>query len=127
MSIPGKDFRPLTGVEAAIIERLLGHDFVGRVELLQQLVGLEASAIDGSGSLWLKATHGERAPIRSTPAVEARYPDLDASDEFGSCVNVLLHVKEGYLSMLEMYKDDGSKIMRVTVPEDCWMFSRHAV
>lgn len=112
MSAPDREFRALTTIEKEIIGKLLSVDFRGRDELAQQLVGLQAATLDIAGSLKLKVSNGRVAPIGRGVAVEAKYPDIDTRSEVEPHVNVLLHVVDGKLSMLEIYKDDGSKILK---------------
>jgi hypothetical protein len=118
MSVDEEEFRPITTVEYEIIKKMLETKFRGRNQFVQQLVGLWAKPIDAQGSLRLRVTCTAAAPISRGIAVEARYPDLDARDESGPCVNLLLHVADGRLSMLEIYKDDGGKILKVPNPAE---------
>lgn len=125
MITPDREFRPLTTHEKAILEKLLSTDFRGRDELLQQLVGLQAMQLDIAGSLRFRVSGGGSALISRGVAVEAKYPDLDTKSEVGPHVNVLLHVTDGKLSMLEIYKDDGSRILSLPKPSEFKVFSQY--
>lgn len=48
---------------------------------------------------------------------EGYYSDADACLGEGPHVNVLLHVLEGLLAELEIYKDDGSPIKKSPLAE----------
>jgi hypothetical protein len=122
MSASEAEFRPLANSEMALIRKLLSADFRGRDELAQQLTGLQAMTLDAAGNLKLKVSGEGRAPIGRGVAVEAKYLDLDAENEVGPRVHVLLHVVDGKLSMLEIYKDDGSKILKFPEPDKLEIF-----
>jgi hypothetical protein len=105
-------FRALTRTETAVLEKLLEHRFPGRDALYHQLAGLRAKEIDANGSLRFQVTANTTTPIRRSVVAEVRYPDLDTKNESDPHVNILLHVLDGKLSIMEIYKDDGSTIMR---------------
>jgi hypothetical protein len=124
MSTQREEFRPLTSSEKAILEKLLETSFPGRDELAQQLRGLQAKQIDDEGSLKLLVTTKSKANVAQGVVSEAKYPDLDTKGEAGAHVNLLLHVADGKLSMLEIYKDDQSKILKKPNPHEFQLFSR---
>lgn len=100
-----------TKQELDVIERLLEMDFIGAQELRKQLPGLLVQTIDKQGSLRIKSGNGPSAPnLRSVP-VNGRYKEKGDDGERSPHVNILLHVKCGKISELEIYKDDGGEII----------------
>jgi hypothetical protein len=101
-------WRDLTNNERQLIELLLTKDFPGVEALRIQLETARASAIDAQGSLQFRVS-GPRAEVQQRVPTEGYYFDTEGADHRPS-VNVLLHVVEGKLRELEVYKDDGSAI-----------------
>ncbi|CUX39932.1 MULTISPECIES: DUF6984 family protein [Agrobacterium] len=66
------------------------------------------SAIDAEGSLLFRVS-GPLANLQQRLPTEGYYFDAEGVD-YRPAVNVLLHVVEGKLHELEVYKDDGSAI-----------------
>lgn len=64
------------------------------------------SAIDAEGSLLFRVS-GPLANLQQRLPTEGYYFDAEGVD-YRPAVNVLLHVVEGKLHELEVYKDDGS-------------------
>ena len=123
MDLREEKFRPLAGSEEIILRALLERDFPGHSELLQQLRGLQAKRVDAEGSLQFLVASDVRASVNRGVVVEARYADADTQGESGAHVNILLHVNEGKLSILEFYKDDGSMILQAPRVEVLQFFS----
>jgi hypothetical protein len=92
---------------------LLSTDFPGRDAVAEQVAVASVRAIDHNGSL-------EFAPSDMTPAeVVRRIPveaELDDSD--GVTIHVLLHVVDGLVKELEVYRDDSGDVQRKLVPGD---------
>ena len=107
-------YRPLTEWERRLILRLLmERPFVGRDELLAQVDAVAARPIDEDGSLSLQCSCGVKA------AVAARIPvEGEATDSDGMTIHYLLHVVDGSMNELEVYKDDSSRVVRHAEPED---------
>lgn len=101
-------WRSLTEAELNIMEWLLSTEFTGRSELLQQLNGAQVVPIEAEGSLRFRV-QGPLAPCRRRVPAEAYY--FDGRDDFGPAVRLLIHVVEGRLYELEVYKDDGTEIL----------------
>jgi hypothetical protein len=106
--------RPFPDWELAMLRRLLQSDFPGRDALLAQLEGAEVKKVGADNSVSIEV------PTKYLPAVvvgripvEARA--LDISD--GVAINVLLHVLQGRIAKLEIYKDDSSKVKNLPKPE----------
>jgi hypothetical protein len=113
-----QNFRPLRNLERKLFERLFEKEFPGRTELNEQLVGLQAKIIDDDGSLALKVAVPIRAVVSQRVPIEGRYSDYDTQPGLGPFVNILLHVVDGLMVELEIYKDDGSPIERPLSPND---------
>jgi hypothetical protein len=113
LSAPGQDFRPLSELERQLLAALLSTEFSGRDAVAEQVAVSSVREIDDNGSL-------EFAPSDKTPAeVVRRIPveaELDDSD--GVAVHVLLHVVDGFLKELEVYRDDSGRVQRVLAPGD---------
>jgi hypothetical protein len=107
------NFRSLTRDERALIEKMLSDPFPGRDELRSQLEVATAKRIDREGSLALHVSSGPlAAAVRSVPT-EAWCPDRD-----GVMIRLLLHIRNGRMFELEMYKDDGTEIQRAPTARD---------
>lgn len=76
--------------------------------LRSQLETARVSAIDAEGSLLFRVP-GPLANLQQRLPTEGYYFDAEGVD-YRPAVNVLLHVVEGKLHELEVYKDDGSAI-----------------
>lgn len=98
--------RPLSAREQGLLEGLLAVEFPGRSALLPQMEGIRGRVVDHEGSVQLKV-EGEhsQAEVESRVPVEGEVKDLD-----GMSIEVLLHVVNGYLHELEVYRRDGGVI-----------------
>lgn len=101
------EWRALDPREWAVLDRLLTADFPGRDELVAQARIALVRRIDAAGSLRFRVD-GAPAAVASRVPVEGHYWDGDAPS--GPAINLLLHVVEGRLHELEVYKDDGTHI-----------------
>lgn len=109
-----QQFRALTENEMAIVSKLLSPEFQGKVQLAQQANQLRArlaKSDDEYGSLELKTDYEESANVTQRVPVEAELIDSD-----GVPVYVLLHVSDGMLDELEIYKADGGSIVNKIDP-----------
>lgn len=91
---------------------LLKEDFPGRQALLKQMPSLFVAPLDAEGSLRLEAS-GPRADVKERVPVEALLEDRD-----GSTIHVLLHVIDGLMTELEVYKENLEAPRRQLSPED---------
>jgi hypothetical protein len=98
-------FRAMTIDERRLLKRLLSEDFPGRGAIQKQMSAALARTIDSEGSLEFSVTSDERAEVIHRVPVEGEYADAD-----GVPVHVLMHVVNGVLRELEIYKADGSGI-----------------
>lgn len=104
-------WRALVPGEVAVLDLLLATDFPGRSELAAQARSAIARRVDQEGSLRFHVD-GPLAGVRGRVPVEGHYHD-DGSGPgpHRPAVNFLLHVVDGRLHELEVYKDDGSPIL----------------
>ena len=100
--------------ERHLLERLLSERFPGQSELLSQIPHLLVTADCATcATLELSvSTSIGRAVVRGRVPVEAQGPDED-----GKTVHVLVHVVDGSLRSLEVYREDGNEVRRMPVPE----------
>jgi hypothetical protein len=98
-------WRGLTDGERRLIELLLTKPFPGCENLRVRLSKARVSAIDQHGSLQFRVS-GPLANVQQQVPTEGYYVDWEGVDH-RPAVNVLLHVVEGKLYELEVYKDDG--------------------
>ena len=99
------EYRDPTTQEVALLRRLLGHAVAGQDELARQLASLEVKSLDGDGSLKLMPGDSVRANDNQRIPVEATYGDSD-----GVVVYVLLHVVDGRLNELEVFREDSGPV-----------------
>ena len=84
-----------------VLGTLLERSFPGARELRRQMHLLDAEVIDDNGSLSLRPAIVIPAEVDRRIPVEASYDDVD-----GMSVHVLVHVVDGLLDELEIYRDD---------------------
>ncbi len=99
--------RAPTNDERELIARLLAADFAGAPELRLQLSTTLVDSIDDDGSLGLNPEGASLAEVDHRIPVEATYPDAD-----GMTVHVLIHVIDGLLDELEVYREDSLPVLR---------------
>jgi hypothetical protein len=105
--------RDLNEHESALIARLLSAEFPGKAILAKQLVGCQVMTIDEYGSLKIKPSVTEQAAVPARIPVEGIDFDQD-----GYMIHYLLHVVDGVINELEIYKDNSAQIIRRTDPKD---------
>ena len=93
--------------ERQLIARLLAANFTGAAELRPQLSVTLVDSIDDDGSLRLNPEGASPADVSRRIPVEASYPDAD-----GMTVHVLLHVIDGLLDELEVFREDSLPVLR---------------
>jgi hypothetical protein len=111
-------FRPLTDYELALLNKLLEPDFPGRDELRTQMGSLKARERFEDGTLQLQCGPEPRVPVRARVPSEGECVDVD-----GVMIHVLLHVENGVMNELEVFKDDGSTICRRPSPDALALFT----
>jgi len=106
-------YRDLTKEEREILEMLLEPNFPGSIELRVQLSSVKAKVIDEDGGLALQSVDGPEAPVRWRVPTEGECKDSD-----GGNVHILLHVLNGRMCELELYREDGSQVRRLPNARD---------
>ena len=97
--------RLLNRTENQILNFLLSTDFPGRLTIIEQLKAAEVKVIDTEGSLEFFINDGPKAKVLRRIPIEAQVKDSD-----GVYIHILLHVVNGCLKELEIYKEDGSSL-----------------
>ena len=106
-------FRQLQPDEMRLLERLLDREFPGRDALKLQLSSVTGRKVNENGSLELRTGQTNQADIVLGCPTEGTCSDID-----GQPIAVLLHVKDGRLRLLEIFKEDGSEILTAPTPEN---------
>jgi hypothetical protein len=109
--------RPPTGEELALLERLLSRDFPGRDALMRQIPCVRVRWIDADGSpaMLLSFSDGvlpAEVEHRTPPEAEGIAHDSD-----GQTIHFVLHVVDGLLNEIEVFREDGQPVQRL--PEVC--------
>jgi hypothetical protein len=112
-------YRPLRDNEVALLQKLLEPQFPGRDQLVGQIDFVTAHEIDEDGGLALQCSP------RCAPApVKCRVPtEGECSDTDGIIIHVLLHVADGYMKELEVFKENASKVKSPPVASDLVLFT----
>ena len=113
----GNGLRQPNACERSLLDRLLEEEFPGRDELREQLSSCLVEPIDRNGSLEFAVRTDVKTPVRWRIPVEG-----EAQDEDGVTIHVLLHVIEGKVDELEIYKDDVQNEVSTKVdPYRMWL------
>jgi hypothetical protein len=104
-------FRDLTTHEQGIIDRLLEKAFPGRDEICEQMKKCLVRTIDEDESLEFLVKSDVKAKVKRRIPVEAEFQDID-----GVLIHILLHVIDGKVNELEIYKEDGASIIESPDP-----------
>jgi uncharacterized protein DUF6984 len=100
-------FRQLQANEMHLLEKLLDHEFPGRDALRVQLSSVAARQIDENGTIELWYGGDSLTDTDLGCPTEGTCTDTDGGE-----IAVLLHVKNGRMRLLEVFKEDGSAIQR---------------
>lgn len=103
--------------EERLIARLLSVEFPGRKEITEQLKDCLAKILDQDGSLGFQIRSKTLAPVEKRVPVEAEGKDAD-----GHPIHVLLHVVQGRVTELEIYREDGAPVQRMPDPHNWEVF-----
>lgn len=113
-------YRALTSWEKRLIQRLLSSPFPGRDALVAQVEDVvvspmheDGTPLDENGSLYLRTSSPERASVKARVPTEGEARDTD-----GIMIHYLLHVVEGRIDQLEIFKEDLSRVSRQAEPEE---------
>ena len=102
-----KRYRALSSYERGILDRLLEADFPGRSQISEQLGKCLVRTVDKEGSLELHVQTDLKAEVKRRIPIEGEVEDAD-----GILIHVLLHVVNGVVTELEVYKDTPSPIIK---------------
>jgi hypothetical protein len=97
--------RLLTLEERELLDCMLSAEYPGKQQVANQLDNVHVEPIDDNGSLRFIVTTSTIAPVVRRIPVEAEAIDTD-----GICIHALLHVVDGKVQELEIYKDDSSAV-----------------
>jgi len=111
------NLRALTDREHGVITKLLEQDFPGNESLLEQVNNSLVTVIDENGSLKFEVKIASKANVEKRIPVEAELTDVD-----GMTAHFLLHVVDGKLFELEIYKDDSSRLLHWPEPKELHVF-----
>jgi Domain of unknown function (DUF6984) len=106
--------RAPTAEERALLARLLSAGGEGFEGLRCQLEHTMVESLDADGGLRLYPESASPAQVPRRIPVEASYPDSD-----GVMVHVLLHVLDGFVNELEVFREDSLPVQRaaLSVPD----------
>lgn len=111
-------FREMNSTERALVAHLLEIPFPGSEVLAEQLHQALIRRLDDNGSVDFLIKTDTKASVQNSVPVEVEGEDLD-----GTTIHVLLHVIEGIARGLEVYKDDGSSVIKMPEPSKLRLFS----
>ena len=103
--------RPLTDYESRLLGRLLQPAFPGRDAIAEQIANSQVAQIDPNGSLTFSVKSNTKAGVKRRVPVEGEFEDAD-----GVVIHVLLHVVDGIVNELEIYREDSSPIVSLPDP-----------
>ncbi|MBN2211359.1 MAG: hypothetical protein JW709_08190 [Sedimentisphaerales bacterium] len=98
-------FREISPTERALIRCLLSINFKGRDNIKHQLDSALVRRIDDDGSLEFKIVDVIPADVSQRVPVECWCKDID-----GMQIEILLHVVNGIVNELEIFRGDGGTI-----------------
>ena len=108
------EFRELTPREKALLERLLDAAIHSNGELRTQLNHVKGKQVIEDGTLNLQCGRGMPASGKYLPVAEGMTRDADGRD-----IAVILHLgRDGFMTMLEIIKYDGSPIVNAPTAEE---------
>jgi hypothetical protein len=114
-------FRPLSIREFQLLKRLLEPEFPGSHELRQQLKSVTAKTIDDDGGLALQCSPSPSAPVGGRVPTEGECADAD-----GMGIHVLLHVVNGVMNELEVFREDSSRVLRPPTAADLTVLTQYS-
>lgn len=118
----GKEFRALSQLEKSIIMSLVSV-VDDNENLLKQIESARVKEIDDYGSLKFDGFEAHPYMMVSGPLVTGQQEDVDTIENSGPYINFILLLKDGFMSELDIYKDDGSKAVAMYDPVKfslCW-------
>lgn len=116
--------------ELKLLEKLLDPTFRGKDLLKSQLENITVCTIDEEGSLSLKVDPAHKPAPNDLPRVPVEgeyFDDFYPEYEYQPAVRILLHVVSGFLTEMEIYKDDGKPIKKFTDLNDVQITAREPI
>lgn len=111
------EFRELRDVELRILDRMLQVPIPQSAALREQVAAAKVRPVDELGSLGFKVCRScLLVQAADGPILSALQPDEDTVENFGPYINYILFVKDGLITELQIYKDDGSRIKKPLDP-----------
>jgi uncharacterized protein DUF6984 len=114
--------RKLTEIEAGILQLLLSPAFAGRDDLQRQAKVARVRGMCSCGCpsiiLFVESSLAPPANVKRRIPIEAEGTDLD-----GMPIHFLLHVVDGYLSEIEVYREDSRPVLDLPDPSSLKLFS----
>ena len=107
-------FHEPTEYERTLIDRLLAAPFEGRNEIAEQARNIQVRWIAGAGAPALVIRPMEAAQpanVSTRVPVDAIGRDLDGHEIF-----LLLHIVDGHISEIEVYRGDGAPVQQMPDP-----------
>lgn len=111
------EFRELNDIELQILRRMMDTAITQVAALGGQIAAAQVKPLDEYGSLEFKVAGGTRVQAPDGPIIDAIQPDADTIESYGPYVNYVLFVKAGFITELQIYKDDGGPIRNPIDPD----------
>jgi hypothetical protein len=109
------NFRKLNTWEVEIFKKLFEVKFPEIDVLKKQLTYSLVKEVDENGSLKFKI----RKDVTLVEKIKKRVPvEAEVNDKDGVKIHILLHVLDGKIDELEIYKENSSKIIREVKPSE---------
>lgn len=113
---PADGSRSTGELERALIEKLVSIEFPGSEELSEQLKNASITWRISKGAPALLIAVPDDTPLAP---VKRRIPiEAEAKDEDGRTLHLLLHVVDGRMNEVEVFREDGERVRRLPRPQD---------
>jgi len=111
--------REPSAFEQLLLARLLERPFPGSEAIEEQLQeGFMVQSVGSDGTLDFFTKAGPKAIVHNSVPVEGEAEDVD-----GITIHFLLHVIEGTVRGIEVYKDDSSPVIEMPDPSELRIFT----
>jgi hypothetical protein len=110
------DFRPLSILERRVLHAMIPTELPNGGILIRQIDSSRVRAIDEIGSIEFSVSCDDLYSDVSGPLITAQQEDVDTVLGRGPYINFLLFLRDGVVDELEIYKDDGSRILSTFDP-----------
>jgi hypothetical protein len=113
-----QEIREMNAVERSLVARLLEQPFPGSDAVAEQLRNSLVRPVDNNGSVDFLVESGPKANVHNSVPVEGETEDVD-----GTTIHFLMHVIDGTVGGLEVYKEDSSRVIKMPAPSELRIFS----